>query len=653
MQQSRHGKTSAKDLIFLALILLIAFVVRIDFLVASNIAIDADEAIVGLMAKHSLEGLKMPVFYYGQHYMGSFEPWLVSLVFSLFGVSAISLKIVPVFFSLLLVLAIYALGKEIGGGKVGLLSALFIAIPPSALVIWSTKARGGFIELLFIGTLALLFSVRWLKSESPSLISTVLVGALLGFGWWVNNQIIYFMAPIGIMFLYHCFTGIEGRKFKNTLEYLISGLLGFFGGGIYYWIYNIQNDFVSFEMFGSSGSSDILEHIQGLFTTAIPILLGAKRFWQSADVFSFSTALSYILYAFVILYPFLFRNKCFTRGLYLLGIFLDCICVIFVVSSFGWLVEAPRYLLPAYVGLFVLLAAGIVSISERNKKIGIVLCSFVLLINLASCYYGGRSIPGEPFVFKGQRVSRDHSELINWLEKNNTKWIRTNYWIGYRLAFETKEYVKFLVFQKPGQTRIDSYVNEVKSEGLEVNRIPLVLVPSQAKIVTRALETLGHSFKQDRASGYVIFHDISMPSKLSEIDESLIENVLASHGTLPAKAAFDDDLETRWGSGAPQAKGMEFKVSFKSSQKISKIHYDLGTWKQDFPRGLSIKAELSNGEQITLLKARDYRAVRYYLEADNSFDFYFDPVRAKSLIFTQTDGHPILDWSIAELDFYQ
>ena len=668
MQRGTVSKT--KDLIFLAAIIIIAFIIRIDFLLASKVAIDADEAIVGLMAKHALEGANMPVFYYGQHYMGSFEPWLVSLMFSVFGVSAVSLKIVPVLFSLLLVLAVYALGKEIGGRKVGLLSSLFIAIPPSALVIWSTKARGGFIELLFIGTLALFFAVRWLKSESPSLVSTIVIGALLGFGWWVNNQIIYFMAPIGLMFLYHCFTRVEGSKLKNVFEYLISGLVGFFGGGIYYWLYNLKNDFVSLEMFASSDSVDILEHAEGLFSTAIPILLGAKRFWQTIDVFPWATFVTYILYLFVILYPFLFRSKSpvladienvrksprgkiDTRGLYLLRIFLGFVCIIFVLSSFGWLFEAPRYLLPAYVGLFVLLAAGIVSISKKSKLFATILSSAFLLINLASCYYGGRSIPGEPFVFKGQRVSKDHTELINWLEENNTKWVRTNYWIGYRLAFETKEDVKFIVFQEPGRTRIDSYVDTAKSKNIEINKLPLVLVPAQAKIVSRALEILGYTFSRASASGYVIIFNINMSDTLKEIDGEFIAAAAASHSSSLVTAAFDDDINTRWATASHQEKDMWFKVIFNKVQTVGKIRLSLGHWKHDYPRGLLVTAELENGEKKRLLSRKEYWYVRYYLEGNAGFDFYFAPVKAKSITFTQTAEHPILDWSIAELEFYQ
>jgi len=73
--------------VFLTIIIIAAMILRLDFMQASGFVIDSDEAIVGLRAKHILEGASLPVFYYGQHYMGSLEPLCVALAFEIFGVS--------------------------------------------------------------------------------------------------------------------------------------------------------------------------------------------------------------------------------------------------------------------------------------------------------------------------------------------------------------------------------------------------------------------------------------------------------------------------------------------------------------------------------------------------------------------------------------
>ncbi|RMF23181.1 MAG: hypothetical protein D6760_05960, partial [Deltaproteobacteria bacterium] len=54
----------------------------------------ADEGVVGLMGKHILEGRSLPVFFYGQHYLGALEAYLAALSFAIFGVSITSLRLV-------------------------------------------------------------------------------------------------------------------------------------------------------------------------------------------------------------------------------------------------------------------------------------------------------------------------------------------------------------------------------------------------------------------------------------------------------------------------------------------------------------------------------------------------------------------------------
>ena len=67
------------------------------------------------MAKHISEGAAVPVFYYGQHYMGTLEPLLLSFLFDLFGYQPYLLKMVPLGFSLLLIGVLAAIGWELAG----------------------------------------------------------------------------------------------------------------------------------------------------------------------------------------------------------------------------------------------------------------------------------------------------------------------------------------------------------------------------------------------------------------------------------------------------------------------------------------------------------------------------------------------------------
>jgi len=647
-----------RDWLFLAAVLLCGLLLRMDVIVASQYVIDADEAIVGLMAKHILEGQQTPVFYYGQHYMGSLEAVLASLSFTIFGINNFALKLVPLFFSLIFIVQCYALTKEIWNREAARISALLAAIAPAALVVWSAKARGGFIEILVIGAFAMLLSVRWLKIKNPHSIAIVPIGLLIGTGWWVNNQIVYFIPPIAFAVISKCIYLEDGYffdKIKKFLSIFVIGALSFIAGSVPFWVYNLGHDFASFGMFNAASLHEAFDHMKGLFSTSIPILLGAKPFWAETEYFSGATFVMYCVYGVIALFLLgcrfgpiarLFKLELDNQNPVELLILLSLSCAsIFALSSFGWLVQAPRYLLPVYVAVFPLLGITLNCMQQRVQVIPTLLFVFVLAINVFSSYPGRRAIPGEPFVCKGERVSRDHQELIKWLDNRGIGWVRTNYWIGYKLAFESKERIRFVVFQDPLQARIPSYEEEGMQFGLD--RIPFLLTPKQAEIVKRGLERLGIAFEQVQVSGYVVLYDFKKPyNDLRQVEIGM--HASSTENTERAGQAIDGDLQTRWPSAKPQSKGMSFQVLFDEPRTIRAIAYCLGEWAHDFPRGLEIYAVNPDGTEMLVLSREDYAAIGYLAYShtackDDSM-LYLQPVLAKGFKFVETGEHPILDW---------
>jgi 4-amino-4-deoxy-L-arabinose transferase-like glycosyltransferase len=123
--------------------------------------------------------------------MGSLEAIMASASFALFGMTGFALQLVPLLWSLALIVVMFFLGKELGGRHVGRIAALLTAIPPVGLVVWSTKARGGFIEILVLGALAMYITSRWFKSSARVTTYPIVTGLVLGTGWWVNDPILY------------------------------------------------------------------------------------------------------------------------------------------------------------------------------------------------------------------------------------------------------------------------------------------------------------------------------------------------------------------------------------------------------------------------------------------------------------------------------
>src|SRR5207249_165327 len=105
--------------------------------------LNADEALPGLMALHIAAGRETPVFYYGQHYFGAAEAYLVAAMDRLFGFHPWLMYVPAIAASTLLVPVTYALGATVGGRLGGLVAALPVAVPPPMLARLYANAGGG------------------------------------------------------------------------------------------------------------------------------------------------------------------------------------------------------------------------------------------------------------------------------------------------------------------------------------------------------------------------------------------------------------------------------------------------------------------------------------------------------------------------------
>ncbi len=655
MQTEGAIKALRKDAWLLSLAILIGTGLRLDLLLATNFRVDADEAIVGLMAKHIMEGGPIPVFYYGQHYLGSLEALLAAAVFAAAGVSEAALKIVPLLFSIGLIPVLYLLTLDIWNRRAARIAAFLTAICPSMLLLWSGKARGGFIEVVFLGALSFVLLVRWLKSDKPPAAGSILIGLLLGFAWWVNNQAIYFIVPAGIWMTLRFLPSI-----RPVIRHGMFGSLAFFIGGAAFWNYQLRHEFITFGMFGASQPGDIFAHAGGLFGTALPIILGARRYWQETDLFPGASLLVWLAYGTALAVVLWERRSGILslagrlridrrRPVELLLFFMLFVLAVYCVSPFGALAKDPRYLLPLYIGIIVTASIAADAAAAHKPLFGALFAVSIAALNGASLYVNGRAVPGEPHVYEGQRVSPDHAELVKWLESRGIEWIRTNYWIGYRLAFETREKVRFALFGEPQQVRIEQYQREAEQSGLL--RLPLVLVPAQTAAVRQALDALGYVYAKTSVSGYDVIHEIHpRQSNLQPLAGELLKVEVSSS---PAKSIFavDGDINTRWGSGEHQRPGMRFAAALESGGPIRGLRYVLGRWSHDFPRGLRIILEDKQGRRVELCDPQRFSAVQYF--GGSEYFFYFDPIDVRRVLLLQEGEHPVFDWSIAELTLYR
>ena len=646
------------DYLFLFLLLLASFCARLYYLNASNFVIDADEAIVGLMGKHFLEGAPVTTFYYGQNYMGSFEGILSGLIFSWIGVSSFALKLVPFIFSLLFILCVFEITRLLTNRHAAWIAAFLAAFPGQVFLDWGTKARGGFIEVIVLGACAVALILPWFRDQSR--IRLIAVSVVLGLGWWVNNQIIFFMVTIGL----YVFGSLlhSNRPLRERGADILIGILSFLIGGAPFWIYNIRNNFVSFDMFTAAHEGHALSYLWGMISISLPMLGGAKRFWGSEDIWTGASALFALLYISILLRVlwvyrkemknFLFRLHPSTKPTSILILFLVVTATIFSMSSFGHLYQAPRYLLPLYVAWFPLIGIGINSWWHRSKIFSVIILLGVLVLQWGSDLSPsfGLAIPGQPHVVGTERVAKDHNHVITELLRRKIDFVRTDYWIGNRLAFEANEKIRFLAFDDPYTNRVPGYVEEAIARGRSL--LPLLLVNGQLSAAEAALTVQGIGYDKDLIEPYWLLSNLHMTARFE--NEIAISAVKASAAPEVAFMAIDGDIKTRWGSNARQSSQMSFEIQLSKKSLLCGMTYAPGSFTSDIPERLRIVGIDSEGGEHELLSPVRYRQLKPLIQDQPTFSVLFNPPEMVQTVRLEQRGeNPLVDWSISEIEFFE
>lgn len=173
-------------LVTAALIVLRSFV----FLHYEQADFDADQAIVGLMAKHLSEGRAWPLFFYGQLYMMGVQAWMAAVTFLVTGPTVFGLK-----------LPLLAINVATGGLLVWLLvrdaglrawqavvATSWFALLPPLTASRMVQAQGGTIEPLFYTLLLWLLRRR-----------AILFGLLFAFGFLQREFTLFAVAALLVL----------------------------------------------------------------------------------------------------------------------------------------------------------------------------------------------------------------------------------------------------------------------------------------------------------------------------------------------------------------------------------------------------------------------------------------------------------------------
>lgn len=149
----------------------------------------SDQAVIGLMAKHILEGRPM-LYYYGQNFMGSLQAFVAAGYLSALGIKPLSVQLAPLTFYVFFIVTHYFLVKRWFGRKISFFAGLWLCLSLPLL----TRLSVGCPETLFFASLILLSADR-MRHETASHGWKFLTGFLIGLGLWVNQLLLLSLLP--------------------------------------------------------------------------------------------------------------------------------------------------------------------------------------------------------------------------------------------------------------------------------------------------------------------------------------------------------------------------------------------------------------------------------------------------------------------------
>ena len=492
------------------------------------------------MGVHILKG-EFPLFYWGQSYCGTLESFVAALLFSLFGVSRLTLNLAPFLFSLLFLLLTWRLAETVFDERTGLVALALAAFPPMFLTWYSVLARANYIENLVFGNLLILIAIRLAGPglrPSDRLRTLGIYGLVAGFAFYMNFQSIHYLLTSAIFLLWR-------GQFRVLLRQSWICVAGFLLGSIPLWIYNLSTGFSSLAAIKTaSQQSSIRESISILLHSTVPTILGIADFHYNYEpvvtrqlAFLWGPILALYVSSLVLAVRLLMKTRAERShlGIEMLVLLPVVLFAIVIAAGFTPGTDA-RYLLPLYTSTTILMAALITTLARSSRLLG----GLVMAVLLASNLYGhATTVEGLPR--SASYIANDHALFTAMRERGLKYAFVPDYWLSYRLTFDAGESMIFAVpplFHSRDVSRYPEYTQLVSQS------------PRSAYVVwggdtefEQTLAAAGEHPQKLVIGRFSLFHDFKpAPDRRDQSLPAATWRPVGSSG----REAFDRDFGTTW-----------------------------------------------------------------------------------------------------------
>ncbi|MGZ4715660.1 MAG: glycosyltransferase family 39 protein [Acidimicrobiales bacterium] len=453
---------------------------------------DSDEVIAGLIARH-LGSDGLPAFFWGQHYGGTIEALPVAASLRLFGTSVAALRAPTLLLGVVNAVLVWRCGRRVTSEGRARVAGLLAWVWPPAVVWYGAREMLFYAPTVTFGLTAVLLALRlgavdrdgatgrWRIAEWAGL------GVALGLGWWTSPNMSYFVVAAAVTLLLP--PGRVGRVVVPPWRgVLVGGGAALVTALPWLWV-NVQSPRLqslrTAETFHQTGSYP--DRVLWFFTHGLPAEMGFREIGTFDWVLGPLGLIAYLATATalaVVVVRVLRRGSGrWSPPFDVVGflVFPLIMATIPFVKSQGNL----RYLFFLAPFLCLLLAR---LVDSRRVAVA-VLAAAVLVTGLGLWRVQVVSeAAGAPHLV-GVVDSLDEVERV--LDREGIDAVHADYWIAYRLAFETDE--RIVASPSAGALRYLPYEDRVRHADRTAWIVASGSVQEQA--MRQRLDDLGVGFR--------------------------------------------------------------------------------------------------------------------------------------------------------------
>jgi hypothetical protein len=520
-------------------------------------SLDSDQAVIGLMARHVLEGA-FPVFYWSEATSGAIEVLVTAALFFVGGASRVTLNLAPAALSVVFVWAVSRLAGDVFGRGAGWVAVALAACPPVLLVWNSVLARGNYVSNLLLGTLGLLLAHRLAEADpgTPRGQRLALVaGAVGGLAWYTSFQSVHYLAA-GAAY-------VTFRQRRRLVRALPLAVLAFLVGSAPFWLDNLRTGFASVAHIRRQMGHTMPGHDLAALMHHLAVMAGAAEFRDTPERLRFPPVpvlggIGGLLLAGSVA---LGASAGLRRRRPGIGLLLLVGSINLLVLTLGGitLTEDARYLLPLYSAGIPLAAGGLAAATQWWRPAGLGALALVIAANL-----GGQARGWTREAARFPRYAAEDTQLLDWLRTQGVAGaFAPDYWLSYRLTFDAAEQIivatPFWDEHPRTESKRPEYTYRVRATAP-----PTYVLWTRAERFAETLQAAQIPYVTTRLGRYTILHGFRPPAEAPGLPAGSWRGDQAL-----ADRAFDRDPWTAW-------HGTEFTLDLGATQTVTQVALHFG-----------------------------------------------------------------------------